>query len=404
LVLIIITTTTNTNSLTQPGRYSSENEADRYEVWPDTNRVDLALEILTNLKLQRNEELRKANSGVSLSQVYSILNGIRTVSIKGNPNLGNVEVMMLGIRYKDKDANNYGLKSIEVWLNELSLTGLNEGGGWAANGRVTARLADLGTVIVAGSYKTVGFGSINQKVNERSMADLSQIDVAANLELGKFFPEKAQVKIPMYYGYSRSVSNPKYNPVDADITMKDALSNAGSKAAKDSIKNLAQDLVVRKSLNFTNVKVDKTNKSGKPRFYDPTNFSATYAYSKVNRRDVNTEFNVEKTYRALFTYNFNNRPVTYEPFKNAKLLKSNVFRLIRDFNISPMPSQFTFRTDLYRYYNETQLRNVANPNLIVSPTFNKDFIWNRYVDLRYNLTRSLEATRFDSDQVNLDLN
>ena len=150
------------------------------------------------------------------------------------------------------------------------------------------------------------------------MADLSQIDVAANLELGKFFPEKAQVKIPMYYGYSRSVSNPKYNPVDEDITMKDALSNAGSKAAKDSIKNIAQDLVVRKSLNFTNVKIDKTSKSGKPRFYDPTNFSVTYAYSKVNRRDVNTEFNVEKTYRALFSYNFNNRPAIYEPFKKLE--------------------------------------------------------------------------------------
>ena len=390
-------------SLTQPGpNYESNNEADRYAVWPDTNRVDLALDILTNLKLKRNAELRTANSGVSLSKVYSILKGTRTISIKGNPNLGNVEVMMLGIRYKDKDLNNYGPKSIEVWLNELALTGLDESGGWAANGRVTARLADLGTVIMAGSYRSVGFGSINQKVNERAMADLSQIDVAANLELGKFFPEKAQVKIPMYYGYSRSVSNPKYNPVDEDIKMKDALSNAGSKAAKDSIKNIAQDLVVRKSLNFTNVKIDKTSKSGKPRFYDPTNFSVTYAYSKVNRRNVNTEFNVEKTYRALFSYNFNNRPAIYEPFKNSKLLKSNIFRLIRDFNISPMPSQFSFRTDLYRYYNEIQLRNISNPNLIVSPTFNKEFIWNRYVDLRYNLTRSLELDFSSQNTARID--
>lgn len=377
-------------SLTAPGNYSSDSEAERYAVWPDTNRIDITLKTLTDLKLRRNELLRQANSGVSLADVYSIVKGTRTIKVKGNPNLGNVEVMMLGIRYNDKDANNYGPRSVEVWVNELSLTGLNESGGWAANGRVTTRLADLGSVTVAGSYKSVGWGSIDQKVNERSMEDLGQIDVAANLELGKFFPEKAQVKIPMYYGYSKSISNPKYNPLDPDVTMKEALSNAGSKAAKDSIKLIAQDVAIRKSINFTNVKIDKTNKSGKPRFYDPANFSLTYAFSKVYERNVNTEFNVEKTYRALFSYNFSNRPAVYEPFRNSKILKGKVLGLIRDLNISPMPSQITYRKVLYRYYSETQLRNVSNPNLIVSPTYDKDFTLNDYFDLRYNLTRSLE--------------
>ena len=377
-------------SITAPGHYSSDSETDRYVVWPDTNRIDLTLKTFTDLKLERNERLRQVSSGVSLSEEYSTVKGTRTIKIKGNPNLGNVEVMMIGIRYKDKDANNYGPRSVEVWANELCLTGLNESGGWAASGRVTARLADLGSVIVAGRYKSIGWGSIDQKVNERSMADMGQIDVAANLELGKFFPEKAQVKIPMYYGYSKSASNPKYNPLDPDIMMKESLSRAGSKAARDSIKQLAQDLVVRKSINFTNVKIDKTNKSGTPRFYDPTNFSLTYSYSKVFERNVNTEFNVEKTYRGLFSYNFNNRPKVYEPFKNSKVLKSNVFKPIREFNISLMPSQISYRIDLYRYYNETQLRNVSNPNMIVSPTFDKDFTLNNYFDLRYNLTRSFE--------------
>ena len=377
-------------SITAPGHYTSDSEADRYLVWPDTNRIDLTLKTFTDLKLERNELLRQANSGVSLSEVYSTIKGTRTIKIKGNPNLGNVEVMMLGIRYKDNDVNNYGPRSVEVWANELCLTGLNESGGWAASGRVTTRLADLGSVIVAGSYNSVGWGSIDQKVNERLMADLGQIDVAANLELGKFFPAKAQVKIPMYYGYSKSVSNPKYNPLDEDITMKESLSKAGSKAARDSIKRLAQDLVIRKSINFTNVKIDKSNKSGKPRFYDPTNFSLTYSYSKVFERNVNTEFNVEKTYRGMFSYNFNNRPTVYEPFKNSKILKSKLLRPIRDFNFSLMPSQISYRVDLYRYYNETQLRSVANPNLIVSPTYDKDFTLNNYFDLRYNLTRSFE--------------
>lgn len=376
--------------VTAPGKYSSSVEADRYLVWPDTNRINIPLSVFTDLKLERNNVLRQANSQASLLKEYVIMNGTRKLKVKGNPNLGNVEVMMLGIRYNDKDANNYGPRSVEVWLNELSLSGLDEGGGWAANGRVTTRLADLGSVIVAGGYKSVGFGSINQTVNERAKADLQTIDVSANLDLGKFFPAKAQVKIPMYYGYSKSVSNPKYNPLDPDVTMKDALSRTDSRSVRDSIKRMGQDLTVRKSLNFTNVKIDKTSKSGKTHFYDPANFSLTYSYSKQFHRNINTEFNVEKTYRGLFSYNFSNRPAVFEPFKNSKFLSKKVFQLIRDINISPMPSQISFKLDLYRYYNEIQLRDVSNTNMIISPTYEKDFTLNRFFDLSYNLTRSFQ--------------
>jgi cell surface protein SprA len=377
-------------SLTPEGLYNSDNEADRYAVWPDANRLDLQLDAFTDLKLKRNEALHLASPQASLSQPYSVADGTRLVTIKGNPNLGNVEVMMIGIRYNKKDNNNYGPRAIEIWLNELRLSDFEEGGGWAATGRVTARLADLGSVIFAGRTRSAGFGSIDQKVNERAMDDLTEVDISANLELGKFFAEKAQVRIPVYVGYSQSKSNPKYNPLDPDITMKDALSMTSGKTERDSIKRLAQDVVTRKSINFTNVKIDRSSKDGKPKIYDPTNFSVTYSYNEMMKRNINVEQNLDKNYRGLFSYNFNGRPEPLEPFKNTKVLNKNIFRLIRDFNIYPMPSQFSFRTDIYRHYNEIQLRNISNPNLIIPRTFNKDFMWNRYFDLRYNLTRSLE--------------
>lgn len=377
-------------SLTVPGLYKSENEVDRYAVWPDANRIDLTLSAFTDLKLKRNEELRKAGSNVSLTKEYPVADGIRTLKIKGNPNLGNVEVMMMGIRYNKKDGNNYGPRSVEMWLNELRLSDFEEGGGWAATGRVSARLADLGSVIFAGRTRSTGFGSIDQKVNQRAMSDLLEFDLSANLEMGKFFPEKAQVKIPLYVGYSESRSNPKYNPLDPDIKMNDALAMAGGKAERDSIKRLAQDLVTRKSINLTNVKIDKTSKSGKPKIYDPANFSVTYSYNEMMKRSINIEENLDKNYRGMFSYNFNGRPEIIEPFKNSKILNKKTLRLIKDFNFYPLPSQFSFRTDLYRHYNEIQLRNIANPNMIIPRTFSKDFILNRFFDVRYNLTRSLQ--------------
>jgi len=224
------------------------------------------------------------------------------------------------------------------------------------------------------------------------------MDLSANLELGKFFPEKAQVRIPVYLGYSQSKSNPKYNPLDPDIKMKDALNMAGGKAERDSIKRLAQDLATRKSINFTNVKIDRSSKDGKPKIYDPTNFSLTYSFSELTKRSINTEQYLDRNHRGLFSYSYNGRPEAFEPFKNSKVLNKSIFRLIRDFNIYPLPSQFSFRTDIWRHYNEIQLRNISNPNMIIPRTFNKDFTLNRFFDLRYNLTRSLE---FDFSSENM---
>ncbi|HET6560043.1 MAG TPA: cell surface protein SprA, partial [Prolixibacteraceae bacterium] len=375
---------------TAPGPYNSENEMDRRAVWPNENRIDLALEALTNLKLKRNDEMRQADSQVSLMTEYVTVEGNRTLKIKGNPNLGNVEVMMVGIRNPYAETKDPGGSSTEVWINELRLSDFEEGGGWAATGRVTARLADLGSVIFAGRTRSAGFGGIEQKVNQRAMDDLTEIDVSANLELGKFFPEKAQVKIPLYVGYSESKSNPKYNPLDPDIKMKDALENAGGKAERDSIKKIAQDLVTRKSINLTNVKVDRTSKSGKPKIYDPTNFSVTYSYNEMMKRSINIEENLDKNHRGMFSYNFNARPEPVEPFKKSKFLSKPAFRLIKDFNFTLAPAQFSFRTDMWRHYNEIQLRNISNPNMIIPRTYNKDFIWNKYYDVHYNLTRSLQ--------------
>ena len=370
--------------------YTSNNPADRLAVWPDANRIDLLLSAFTNAKLSRDDAIRQANSTTTMATVFTVPDGARLVKVRGNPNLGAVEVMMMGIR-NTKKAGNQGPKSAEVWVNELRLSDFDESGGWAATGRVTARLADLGSVIIAGRTRSTGFGSIDSKVNERSKDALTQLDVSANLDLGKFFPEKSKVKLPMYVGYSQSTSNPEYNPLNPDIKMTDALNRAGSTAARDSIKRMGQDVSIRKSINFTNVKIDRMSKSGKPKIYDPTNFSLTYSFNELMQRNINTAENLDKTYRGLFSYNFNGRPDAYEPFKTTKFLNKKILKIIKDFNIYPLPSQFSFRADIMRHYNETQLRNVANPNMVIPMTFNKDFILNRYLDIRYNLTRSLSV-------------
>ncbi|WP_297099825.1 cell surface protein SprA [uncultured Draconibacterium sp.] len=380
--------------LTPEGNYNGDIESDRYMVWPDENRLNIPLELFTNLKLERNDAMRMEGSIISMQDIYEGSHngwndGKNRVKVKGSPNLGNVEVMMMGVRNKRGQVNT-GPKSVIVWANELRLTDFDDEGGWAANARVSTRLADLGSVVVAGRKRTAGFGSIDENINSRMIDDLDEIDVSASIDWGRFFPERAGVRIPMYYGYSNSTATPKYDPVNPDIELKESLAHARTSSEKDSIKNISQDVIERKSLNFTNVKVEPQRQKEKTHLWDPENFAVTYSYNETSKRNITTEYNVNRTHRVMFSYNYSNRPKLIQPFSKVQFLQKGPLKLIGDFNFYPLPTQISYRTDLYRKYHERQSRNITNPNLILPATYDKDFLWNRYLDIRYDVTRSLK--------------
>jgi cell surface protein SprA len=383
--------------------YNDNREADRIAVWPLENEMVIDLEELPDLKIARNDAMKKPGSLVTTSTVYTVRKGNANMRVTGNPNLGNVKVIMIGVRNPSKSGNaadNGTPKSVVVWLNELRLTNFDDQGGWAANARLSAKLADLGVVTVAGSTTKPGFGSIESKVNDRNQNDIYQYDLSSTLELGRFFPAKSGIRIPMFVGYSESISNPKYNPVDPDIALKKALDAAGTRQVRDSIKNISQDYTRRKSINFTNVKIDK--KEGKPHFYDISNFSVSYSYSEQFARNITTDHKIQRNIRGALTYNYNSKAKNIVPFKNVKFLNSKYLRLVKDFNFSLFPSQFSFRTDLNRSYFEQQKRNLSNTNQVFRPTYSKDFLWNRTFSLNWDLTQALKFDFTASNVARID--
>ena len=380
--------------LTPAGFYESSKESDRFVVWPEANRVYIPLDWLPRLKQERNAEMRAAGSSIKLGDIYEqIHTGVNKnkniIKIKGNPDLAEVEVAMIGIR--NKRGRTLGPKSIEVWVNELRLTEFEENGGWAAIGRVSGNLADLGSYSFAGKMTTTGFGSIDSKMGQRTMDDSREYDISANLELGKFFKADAGVKIPLYLGFSKSLSTPEYSPLDKDIKLKDALATAGSSYERDSIKRISQMFTSRKSINLTNVQIDKPNKVGNPKIYDISNLSLTYSHNQLDYGDINTTLQQTINTRAMLNYFFVSRPVSIDPFKNVKFLKTPALALIRDFNINFVPSQISFRSDLNRTSSVLQYRNITNPGFILPKSYLKDFLWNRTYDLRFDLTRGLKV-------------
>jgi cell surface protein SprA len=386
--------------LTAPGHYDNTSDESRALVWPEENSFNIDLSVLQDAKKERNRQMQLPGSSLSISDVFVYTHYGHRISVSGNPNMSNVKVIMVGVRNPIKTRNpstdDGNPKWGEVWINELRLSDFIENGGWAANAHLQTRLADLGTIDVVGQASTPGWGSIDKKVNERSKEQVLKYDLSSTIELGKFFPEKLGVRLPVYVGYSETSIKPQYNPLDPDILLKDALDIARNGAARDSIKSLAEDYSRRKTITVSNAGITKRGK--KPHAWDVANLSVNYTYNEIYKSNTRTEIDLEKNYRGGLNYNYEAQPPNVMPFKNVKFLNSPIFRIVKDFNFYIFPKSFSFRTDLNRYYNEVKTRNINNPYLKIAPTYKKDFEWSRIYDFKYDVTRQL---KFDFTATNL---
>jgi cell surface protein SprA len=367
---------------------------DQDGIWPEANRMEIELSRLVAAKQQRNNELGKPGSNVTYITPYPVNDGANKITVVGIPSLSDVKAFMIGIRNPKKRTNSDNddgeEKCAEVWVNELRLSDFNEKSGWAATARVSANLADLGNLVVSGSHSTPGFGSIEKKINERQKENLTQFDVATNLELGKFFPEKSGIKIPLHVDYSRQDSKPQYNPLDPDIILNDQLANL-PKSQRDSLLNKTQDLTTRKNINFMNVRKEKVGGSGKSYPWDVENFDLSYAYTEIFHRNIDIESDRKRNYKGGLGYTYVTNPTAVRPFDKLKLFqKGKSFQLIKDFNFYYVPRMFSFRTDMNREYDERLLRNKSDAFIIIEPTYVKHWDWSRTYDLKYDLSQSLK--------------
>lgn len=397
--------------LTPQGTYNPNLDGDRRAIWPEENELNVPIDSLTLVKQLRN------NQDLPLSRAFSVKDGKgRRISIRGNPDLGQAAIMMIGVRNPKRiigvnDLTDDGMaKCGEIWFNELRVGGLDEQGGYAALGRVDVQLGSLGNVTVTGNMHTIGFGDIEQKLQERSRDDYYQVDIAANLNLGKMLPEKAGLEIPVYANYSTAVSTPQYDPYEYDIKVKDKLAYvdadpnltpAEKKIKKDEIKEQSQDVNQIKSVNISNMRKVRTNMERPARVYDIENFDVTYAYTEISRSTPVIEEEITKRHKFALGYNYAPKTTYWQPFKD---LKSNhrMLKPIKEFNINYRPNNISFRSDLNRQFGTTLIRDIGDDGLKIDPTFDKYFTWDRFYTYKHNLTKNINFEIIATNRARID--
>ena len=386
-------------TLTAPrSNYNRNVPADRRLVWPEENMLDVALSIFTNLKKERNKA--KAQGLASYMAPYSAYDSEHPnnkLTIVGNPSLGEVKTMMIGVRNNSGD-----IKSGEVWVNELRLKEHNNKGGWAANANLNIQLSDFGSVNATGRYVSEGFGGLEDGVASRSTDNYGTYSVTTSLEMGKFFPDKAKVSIPVYYSVTKEKTSPKYNPMDTDMELKDALDAAGSKTERDSIENIAVTKVTQTNFSVSNARVGIATKRH-PMPYDPANFSFTYSHAHQHTTGETTVREQRDNWRGALDYSWTPVYKSWEPFKKIKN-KSKWLDILKRFGLNWLPQNLAFNTEMTHETYELQERDMESLTKSQLPiTFSDQFLWNREFALRWDLTKNLHMNFQSATHAQVDV-
>ncbi|WP_449404350.1 T9SS outer membrane translocon Sov/SprA [Kaistella haifensis] len=384
--------------------YTPKNATSPLEIWPTDNTVNLEVQNFIDAKLRRDE-----NGSVVIDQrtedfEYGALDPNKKIFIKGRPSLGNVTTIMLGVRNKDQSSS----KDLVLWVNEIRLSEIENKGGYAGNASVNFNLGDFATVNANGSYSTIGFGGITQKPSERAQSTLSAFNVNTTVNVDKFLPEKVGMKIPVNYSYTQTIEDPKYNPLDNDVTFEQAPN-------RQELKKVARTYTQQRSIGVVNMRKDRMNPDKKPKFYDVENLSVTAVYNDDYYRDVYTKKNYRQYLKGYIDYNYSFKPWVLRPFNKivSDTAKSYKYlRFIKEINFNIVPTRFSFRTEIDRNYNELEFRNIeailnGNSGDNFDVIKNRNFYFGWQYGLGFNFTKSLKleinsAMRTLNDNLNVN--
>jgi cell surface protein SprA len=366
------------------------------EIWPEANEIDLNLALLTKLKIQAingenpdPDEIYFQDEEQLDPSAASKPNKLR-LGIKGNPNFGLVRTLMIGLRNTKTGAVETQSIRGEVWFNELRVAGLKNKGGYAAVLNLDANAADFATVSATGRLSTIGFGALEQGVNERSREDMQQYDIVTNINVGQLLPKKWGVTLPFNYAIGEQTITPEYDPFNQDIRLEQLLDITSNPAERENIEKRAIDYTKRKSINFIGVRKERAPEQ-KARVYDVENLTLSHSFNEVEKHNYEIEDFVDQQTRTAVDYahTFQSKPI--EPLKsNAFMKKSQYWKLLSDFNLNYLPSNINFSSNVIRQFNRQQFRQVEVEGIPLAALYRRNYLFNYQYGFNFNLTKSLK--------------
>ncbi|MCI1188265.1 cell surface protein SprA [Hymenobacter sp. DH14] len=373
------------------------------EVWPVENRIDVSFQDFIDAKAKRNQQF--PNPSLLTPFSVDLPNGAR-ITVVGNPDFSAVQGVMLGILNPIGGVDpTTAAKTVNLWADEFRVFDFEQQAGYAATARLNVKLADVANVTATGSFTSVGFGGLQDKVQQRSIDDVFRGDLNTTVAVDKFLPPQLGLRVPVLLQVGRESRSPLYDPLDPDTKLEQSLQkfrnadNTINTAAQAEYRKKVIDQTTSRSVSVLNVRKERSQpKPGAapslPRPWDVENLALSFSLTDRLHSDIRTDRDYTKAYTAAVAYVYQTTPKNYEPLAKIKALDNPYLKIFQQINFTPLPSRFSFRTDIDRRYNERFLQRVLNPGELpstagIAPIIQKSFYISRIYDLKWDLTKSL---------------
>ena len=338
------------------------------------------------------------------------------LSIIGTPSVQSVSTVVVGVRNAES-GDPTPLAEVEVWFNELRVTGYDEGGGASAFVTAQARLADVANATARVSLSQDGFGALGNGLGERDFVDRLGVTFSSTFNAHKFLPERYGWSAPVQFSYTQNESTPRFDPTNSDIRLDDlaertlsdeSLPEAQRTLRADSIRQAAQTFTSQRTVS-TNLR--KTGSRSPWLKYTLDGLALSYTNTSSDGRNPRQALTSSDAWRANANYTLQvPRPRTVRPFwftGGVPLLGSAVENL----RLNLLPRSLTFRSSLGRTVGLSRERPreadlgqpVAVNEFLYPRRVTHDFSHGRSFSLQYEPFSFLPLTYGSNSTQSLDL-
>jgi cell surface protein SprA len=168
-------------------------------------------EILINLDRLTSLKKKAEDSGENIAS-ESMANG-HSMKVVGSPSIGTVNYYAVGVRNTGRSVARD--EEIEVWVDELRLSGVRKERGMAMRSSLDLSFADLMEIKTNMRQSDAEF----HQVDQRTGSDRSSLEatVSGSIQLDKFLDPSLGVRLPLRATVSSDLDIPKYTSNNGDV-------------------------------------------------------------------------------------------------------------------------------------------------------------------------------------------
>ncbi len=295
--------------------------------WLEENEMNLVLSALSQLKTARTQfgfplDSTFTSNEVDLNVTEFAPDGT-TLKIRGTPSLNQINTIAIGLRHAEETPEE--LQNVELWVNELRVSGYDERNGWATTSSANVSLADLATLQGSFQRKTDGFGSLSSTLDERKQSDNTSWSARAEVNLDALLPKRQGWNIPVTMQVQSNLNEPRFDPQRGDVrvqevqdqfdiiptdTLRTRFGDQYSDQSPDQIRETLKDSVKRASQSYSLQRTVTANlsKSGSESWWmEKTVDASSLNFSYLTRTARSPQLVVDEKWRwsGSFDYQLN---------------------------------------------------------------------------------------------------